>query len=97
MDMKNDNTNTDFYKLKIALRMLKRVIVLHFTNRDAVPKKDETGKWYAVGYHLIGGSKYLTDRQDDAIRIFRDFDVPPTADDVMEIRRGVSDRISEGY
>lgn len=92
--MKNDDANTDFYKFKTALRMLKRVIVLYFTNRDALPEKGDARHWYALGYHLIGGDKYLTDHEYDAIRVFRDFDVPPTADEEMEIRQGVSDRVS---
>lgn len=96
--MRNDNANSDFYDLKIKIlwRMLKRAIILDFTKRGAIPKSDEDGYWYAIGYHLIGGNKYLTDHQYDALKVFRDFKVPPTADDVMEIRRGVSDRISEG-
>lgn len=95
--MRNDDANTDFYKVKIALRMLKRVIGLYFTNREAIPKEGDPEYWYALGYHLIGGSKYLLDRQEDAIRLFQDFDVPPTPDESAEIRRGVSDRVSEGY
>ena len=97
MDMRNDNADSDFYDLKIKIlwSMLKRAVALEFLMRGAIPKKDEDGYWYAIGYHLIGGNKYLTDRQHDALRVFRDFKVPPTADEVMEIRRGVSDRVSE--
>lgn len=95
MDMRNDNTDSDFYELKLALRMLKRAIALEFLMRGAIPKPGEDGYWYALGYHLIGGNKYLTDHQYDAIRVFRGFDTPPTTDEVMEIRQGVSARASE--
>lgn len=90
-----DKNDSDFYDRKIAWSMLKRAIILEFTKRGAIPKPDEDGYWYAIGYHIIGGKKYLTDRQYDAIRVLRNFTVPPTTDEVLEVRRGVSDRISE--
>ena len=92
-----DKNEPTFYDFKLALRMLKRLIVLYITNRDSLLKKGEEGRWYAIGYHLIGGSKYLRDRQYDAIGVLLDFEVPPTPDEVLEIRQGVSDRISEEY
>ena len=97
MDMRNNNTDSDFYDRRIALSMLKRAIILDLTKRGAIPKPGEDGYWYAIGYHLIGGNKYLTDRQYDAIRMLHHLALPPTSDEVLEVRQGVSDRASEDY
>lgn len=93
--MRNYNASSDFYDRRIALSMLKRAIILDFTNRGAIPKPGEDGYWYAIGYHLIGGNKYLTDRQYDAVRMLHHLALPPTTDEVLEVRQGVSDRVSE--
>lgn len=95
MDMWIDKNDSDFYDRRIALSMLKRAIILEFTKRGAIPNPGEGGYWYAIGYHLIGGNKYLTDRQYDAISMLRHLALPPTTDEVLEVRQGVSDRISE--